>query len=312
MSRTSIKRNILTIVLYICCSLFMNGFYKILVSFIANQFSDPIVMITMLINYIIPVFCFLFYFYNYYIKKINKVINIIYSAIVIFLSSVTLVLIITNFKVYASNNALGVYGAIPSIIVTFPYDGIIVNIILITIQIFNLLAVIKPNNKLAYLKENFIAEKKLKLNLFEYIPICILALLAMLTVGDFISGFNAIENALYNPKYLYLLLWLLIIPTMNLFSYVFKIENKINSKLYKIIYLLILITINILFGLLVLFFKIIDPSFIVLIGKPLFPIAFAISFPIEITTILVIQLIGVIINTAKVIFFANKRHYKIR
>ena len=117
------KRSVLlTIILYICASLFMNGFYKSLSGFVANKFNDPFVMLTMIISYILPVFCFLVFFYNYYIKRLPKVVTLVYSTLVVGVALFSLGAIGKNFTLFASNNKLGVYGSIPSIIVKFPYD----------------------------------------------------------------------------------------------------------------------------------------------------------------------------------------------
>ena len=311
MNKKTVKKNIISIALFICCSLFMNGFYKCLLGFVANKFSDPIIMITMLLAYLLPVFCFLVYFYNYYVKKISKIVNIIYSVIVIVISFIILVLIMINLRVYVSNNSLGVYDSIPSIIVAFPYDGIIVCITLILAQAYNLSVIIKPNHRFSSLKENHYSLGFVKLNSVEYIFMSILAILSLFTVGDFICGLNAIRNALYNPKYIYLLLWLLIIPTMNLVSFVFKFEDIIKLKLYKTIYLSSLMIVNIIFGLLLVIFEIIDPSFVVAVGKPLFPIAFSISFPVEVAVLIGIGILSVIIDMVKMILLLVKKQQEL-
>ena len=279
----------------------MNAFYKVLSGFIANNFNDPLIMITMLIAYIVPVTCFLFYFYNYYVRRLNKIVSIVYSIIVIILSTITLVLISINIDTYISNNSLGVYQSIPSIIVCFPYDGIIISCLLIFVQLFNLYTVIKPTHKISYLKEKHYNLNSIKLSTLEYIFISVLAIIALFTVGDFVCSFNAIENVLYDGKYIFLILWVLIIPTMNLLSYVLKLEKKAHGKKRKIIYLTSLIFINILFAVLLLVFELTTPNFIVMVGKPLFPIAFSISFPVEMLVLLAIQIISIVINVVKII-----------
>lgn len=309
MNKVLVKKNLVTIVLFIISSLFMNGFYKSLSGFIANNFEYPLLMVTMLITYITPVFCFLFYFYNYYIKPLKKVVSLIYSVCVIILSIISLVLIFINFETYVNNNKLGVYGSIPSIIVQFPYDGIIVSVVLIITQIYNVLCVVRAKNKYAYLKENHYNLGYFKINLIEYLLMSVLAILALFTVGDFVCGLNSISNALYDAKYIFLLLWVLIIPTLNLLSFVFKVERKDITKKNKIIYLSSLILINIIFAVLLLVFEHFDPSFVVAIGKPLFPITFSISFPVELIILLVIQLISVIIDGIKLInYLVNNKH----
>ena len=67
-----IIKKIVTLLMFICTSLFMYGFYKSLSGFIANGFSDGIRMVAMILSYILPVICFLFFFYNYYVKKIKN------------------------------------------------------------------------------------------------------------------------------------------------------------------------------------------------------------------------------------------------
>lgn len=307
MSKKNVIKNLVTLLLFFCNALFMNAFYKSLSGFIANNFNDPVMMITMLVSYIVPVVCFLFYFYNYYVRKINNKVNIVYSIVVILLAILTLVLISINFEVYAANNSLGVYQSIPSIIVMYPYDSIIVSILLILVQIYNLFVVFKPNHKLSTYKERNYNLNLVKLNVLEYSLISVLAILALFTVGDFVCGFNAIKNTLYDSKYIFLMLWVLIIPTGNMLCFVFKFENKFNNNLQRNIYLSSLIFINVLFGILLWIFEVIDPSFIVNVGKPLFPIAFSISFPVEMLVLLGIQLVSILINGGKMIFISKKK-----
>lgn len=301
-------RNLLTIFLFLCASLFMYNFYKCLSGFVANKFEEPLKMFTMIINYIIPVFAFLFFFYEYYIKKINKTVSLIYSITLICGSLFSLYGIIKYFKVFASNNELGVYGSLLGILIKFPFDGIVINILLIAVQIFNLITTFKPNHKYSYLKEQLYNHGYFKINLIEYLFYSILAILTFFTIGDFISGLRLLPNIRYDGKIIFLLLWLLIIPLMNLISYVFKFENRINKISHKMTYLLSLIGINILFGLLFYLFESIDPNFIVSIGKPLFPITYSISFPIEIIALLLIQGISVIIGLAKIILINLKKN----
>ena len=73
--------HILTGVLFCLSCLFMYDFYKCLSGFIANQFREPLVMIPMFASYFLPVFCFLVYFYDFYVKKLPKGVKIGYSVI---------------------------------------------------------------------------------------------------------------------------------------------------------------------------------------------------------------------------------------
>ena len=306
--RINKHRIFLTILLFLCACLFMHNFYKCLSGFVANNFDDGIMMITMIVNYILPVFCFLFFFYNYYIKPINKVVTCIYSVVVICVASFALYGIFQNFDVYTSNNSLGVYGSLPSIIIKFPYDGIVINILLIAVQVFNVITLFKPKHKYSYLKEQLYNHGYFKINLIEYLFYSILAILTFFTIGDFISGLRLLPNIRYDGKIIFLLLWILIIPLVNLISYVFKFENRINKISHKMTYLLSIIGINILFGLLFYLFETLDPNFIVSIGKPLFPITYSISFPIEIIALLLIQGISIIIGISKIILIKLKKN----
>ena len=112
---------------------------------------------------------------------------------------------------------------------------------------------------------------------------------------------KAISNIFYDIKYIYLLL-LAVLPLMNLLCLLLKPESK-NIKS-----LIIPLAINIIFGLLMLIFELIDPSFMVNIGKPLFPITFSISIPIECFVLLLIMGISSLIYLAKIIYYTLKRH----
>ena len=59
-------------------------------------------------------------------------------------------------------------------------------------------------------------------------------------------------------------------------------------------------------------FEVNYPNFIVSIGKPLFPITYSISFPVEIIAILAIQAISVLINLLKITLIAIKNPQQIK
>lgn len=307
MNKTTIKKTVITVLLFLISSMFMHAFYKSLSGFIANNFNDGSLMVTMLITFILPVICFLFYFYNYYVKIINKTVSIIYSCLVIILSVVSLVLIFSNINIYVSNNRLGVYDSIWTIILKFPFDGIISSLVLLLVQIYNLLVVFKPNHKLSYLKEEHYSLGYFNINLIEYFVLCILAILSLFTVGNFICGLNSLANIKYDPKYLFLLLWVLIIPTINLLSFVYKLGNRDLTRKNKIIYLSTLILINVLFGVILLIFEGVHPNFVVGVGKPLFPITFSISFPVEIIILLAIQGVSIIVDSVKFVLVCFRK-----
>ena len=297
--------DILTLILFILSSLFMYNFYKALSGFIANGFRDFLVMFPIIISYLLLVISFLTYFYDRYINNINKISRIIFSSLMSILSIINLVLIFNNINIYISNNKLGGYDTLLGLI-KFPYDSIICLIVVLIFQIIHLVNIIKPIDKFNELKVLFNEENSVKLNIIEYVLICIYAILVFVFIGSFINGLKALSNILYDVKYIYLLLWVLI-PLINLIYLVFKFENKDFSKKNKVILLTSNIGINILFGLLLLVFELIYPSFIVQIGKPIFTIAFSVSLPIEMLVLLILQLISIIICSIKLIITLKKK-----
>ena len=133
---------------------------------------------------------------------------------------------------------------------------------------------------------------------------CVIALLSFFFVGDFASGLLMLENVIYDPKYIFVLLWLVLIPMGNLFCYTFKFETRIHNKSNKLLYLGLLLLANIIiFGLEVLF-EAIHPNYIVDVAKALFPITFSASIPVEMMMIYAIQAIAVFIIIIKVIYYS--------
>ena len=296
--------HIITIISLFLSCLFMYNFYKCLSGFIANGFRYGIMMPTMFITYFTPVLAFLVYFYNYYVKELNKVTKWIYSVIIIALSIFNLVGTIINFDIYLYNNIHGVYQSIPSFILAFPFDGIVIDLFLIFVQIVNILHLLNKSNFLLNIKSNFNHQGDVIIHKFTYLIILVFAIFTFVFVGDFFCAFQAIENALYDPKYIFLMLWLFIIPLGNLLLVVLKPELRQISKKQKYVYLSLGLGLNLLFGGLLLLFETIYPSFMVDISKPLFPIAYSISIPIEVYIVIAIQIICSLIYIKRVIQLA--------
>lgn len=306
-----ILTNIFTSILLLFACFFMYDFYKCLSGFIANGFREPTVMLPMVLPYLLPVICFFFYFYDFYVKSVHRVGKIIYSALVIIYSIVCLIFIFMNIKLYASNNALGGYDALPSIIVHFPYDMIIILISLILLQGFNLFTVFKPNATPSVFKSELASYGFFKLHIAEYLPLCVLGIVVFVFTGASITAtFTALSNAFYDFRYIFLLLWVFICPMMNLLCFIFKPENLPISRLKRALILGGGIATNLLFGALLLVFELTYPDFIVHIGKPLFLIAFSVSLPIEMGVILGIQALGTVAMIIKFIFTLTKNTYR--
>lgn len=296
-----------TIVFTVLCCLFMFNFYKCLSGFVANQFREPLVMIALISTYLLPVICFLYYFYDFYVGNTNRVANIIFSSVALIWASFNLALIFNNISVFASNNKLGVYDTLFGIGIKFPYDGIAIGVFLCAMQILNIVLACVPSCKLALGKESFKQYGIFNLKIYEFLPLCLFSILGFAFAGDAVNALTAIENALYDPKYIYLILWTLFVPFGNLLALVIKPETRIKCKKGKIIVLSSLIAINVLFVLLLWIFEATSPGFMIHIGKPLFPITFSVSMPIEMITFLSLGLLSTIIYTAKLVYYSVKK-----
>ncbi len=304
----NILLNIFTGVALLFACFFMYDFYKCLSGFIANGFREPNIMLPMVLSYLLPVICFLFYFYDFYIKSIHRVAKIVYSSLVILYGAVNLGFIFASIELYASNNRFGAYDALPSIIVHFPYDIIIIHLALIALQIFNIVLAAKPSLNVSAFKDELKMQGFFKLRIWEYLPLCVLAIVVFVFTGAGATAvFTAFSNAFYDFRYIFLLLWVLIIPMMNLLFLVFKPEKINMPKWAKITALGSGIGVNIIFGVLLLIFELTYPDFMVHIGKPLFLIAFSVSLPIEMGVIIGIMALGVVAMTIKLILTAIKR-----
>ena len=291
----------------------MYDFYKCLSGFIANGFREPTVMLPMVLAYFLPVFCFLFYFYDFYVKNIHKVIRIAYSVFVILYAVANLIFIFKNFELYSSNHLFGAYDALPSIVIHFPYDVILIHAGLIILQIINIITAFLPGCFYSLVRENMKNCGTLKLCVAEYVFFSVLAIVVFVFMGSSIYAiFSSYKNAFYDFRYVFLILWVLIIPLMNLLYLVFKPEKRISKTCEKIAALGIGIGINVIFTSLLLIFEITYPDFMVHIGKPLFLIAFSVSLPIEMGVILGITLLGTLAMAVKLllVLIQKKKAYK--
>ena len=134
----------------------------------------------------------------------------------------------------------------------------------------------------------------------------ILSIFAFVFTGDGICAFNAIENTLYDPRLIYLILWVLLIPIANLVFLCVKFEERSISKIKKIVLLSSMIFANLLFSILFLIFELTTPGFIIHVGKPLFLIAFSVSLPIEMIGLVLIMVISIIVLTIRLIKLIKK------
>ena len=273
---------------------------------VANNFEEIDRHIVIILVNFLPFICFLVYFYNYYVKRISKVSNIIYSILVIVVSGFNLYGIFKHFSVFVSNSELGVYSSFPSLLFGFPYDGIVISLGLIIAQVYNLIIVFKKDFKYAFIKEEMYSLGYFKFHIIEYVLISVVGAYALFCIGNVVGAFAAFENVLYDFKYIYLLL-LFLISGADLLTYVFRVEDHFIDKKGKIIYFVSHICVNVLFILLFVIFEAIHPNFMVGVGKPLLPITYSISFPIETILIATVQGIFIVINLIKILILVIKK-----
>lgn len=292
----------LNIVLIICCSYLMYNGYKCLSGFIANDAKDGLRMLVMVTSYFLFPLSYMYFFYASYVNKPRKLFRLIAALIISIATIFNLIFISMNISSFLSNSSLGVYNALKSIVFIFPYDMIITNIVLLLLQIFNIITLFYPLNKFDELKNYFVSYGYFSFKIYEYLLLCILSIVCFVFIGDFFMSFNAIENVIYDPKYIYLMLYVLLVPVSALILFYTKIDTKLlKTKKNKIIYLSSIVGINILLTALLFIFEAIYPDFIIRIGKPLFVITFSVSLPIEIIMLLAISATTIIVSIIKFI-----------
>lgn len=280
-------------------------FYKCLSGAIANGFRNASFILPMTFSFLLPVFCFLFYFYDFYVRPASPVARVAFSSFAVAYALVDLVLIFMNIKAYASNHALGVYDSLPSIGLHFPYDIIVVFFAIIALNIFAAITAFRPSSRVAVIVNSVKQRGNLKLHIWEYLLICVLAIIAFVFAGSAIYGtFSSFENAFYDPRYLFMLVWIFVIPMGNLALLVLKPERLNVRKSTKITVLSCAVAVNLAFGLLVWVFEMTRPDFLIHIGKPLFMIAFSVSLPIEPLIILGVMAFSTLIFVIRIVLTA--------
>ena len=299
-SNITLFTRIITCVFLLFSCFYMYDFYKCLSGFIANGFREPLVMLPMILAFFLPVFCFLFFFYDFYVRAIIRPVKIAYSAFVILYAIADLTLIFLQMDLYMSNNALGVYDALPSIFVHFPYDMVAVLFGLIAFQVLNIAVFYRESTRAGRFIKEIKEQGFTSVNQFEYAALCLMAIIVFVFTGAAIyASFSAIENALYDFRYVYLLIWVMIIPMANLLIITLKPEKMNFKKSTKLACLGTGILSNLVFGVLFLIFELTSPDFLIHIGKPVFLITFSVSMPIEPCIIFAFMAIGTIIMAVR-------------
>ena len=210
------------------------------------------------------------------------------------------------FGLYASNNALGVYDTLPSFALRFPYDMIVLHVILLSLQALNLVIIFKKGTRAEKILDSLRSRGAAKISIVEYILLSVMAIPSfVLFASGLTATFTSLGNAVYDLKFLYLLLLVGIIPMGNLVFLAIKPEKLMKTKAKKLLTLGIALAVNLIFGALFFIFEAVHPDYIVHLGKPFFLIAFSVSMPIEPLIILLIMAISVV--TLAVRFVMNLR-----
>ena len=296
--RKTLLGRALSVLLLLFACFYMYDFYKCLSGFIANGFREPQVMLPMILAFLLPALCFLFFFYDFYVRAIPAAVKTAYSVAVSLYAIVDLVLIFMQLGLYASNNALGVYDALPSIVLHFPYDMIVVLLALLALQIFHLGWGKRFGAHLDALKQR----GTLSIGAPAYIALCLPGIFALVFAAAALTAtFTAFANAFYDFRYIFLLLWVLLMPMGNIALLVLRPEKMEIGKRTKQIVLGTGIGANLLFALLFLLLELTYPDFLVHIGKPLFLIAFSVSLPIEPVIIFFTMALGTLLMTLRLV-----------
>ncbi len=283
-------------------------FYKCLSGAIANGFRNALLILPMTLAFLLPVLCFMFYFYDFYVCATAPAARVIFSSFAVIYAIADLVFIFANMDIYSANHTLGVYDALPSIGLRFPYDMIVVLISIIVLNVFAAVAGFKRESRIVTLVNGIKKRQALRLRILEYLALCVLAIVVFVFAGSALyAAFSAYENAFYDFRYVFLILWVLIIPMGNLVLLTVKPEKMNIKKSAKVAWLSGGIAANVVFGLLFWILELTYPDFLVHIGKPLFTIAFSVSLPIEPAIILGIMALSVLVLTARLFLLLLRR-----
>lgn len=268
------------ILLFVC--FYTYDFYKCLSGFIANEFHEPLVMLPMMLAFLLPLIFFFVGFYDCFVRAIHPVVKAVCAVLAALAAIAELVLIFFNISLYASNHALGVYDSLPGIGLHFPYDMIVILLALLAWQILLLAAADRKGTRMGAFWQSCKQRGTLRIRVWEYVPLCLLAFFACMFTGSAISAAcTAFANAFYDARYVFVLLWFMLIPMANLVVLTLKPERMQMPKRKKLAVLGSLLAANVIFGLLFWILEFTRPDFMVYVGKPMLPLTFLSSLPIE-------------------------------
>ena len=309
MKTIDVKRasfRILTGLFLLLSCFFMYDGYKCLAAGIVTSFHELLVVLPMVLSYLLPVVCFCFFFYDAFVKELPKMVKTVYSATVACLSAGLLVLVSLEMERHVSNHALGAYDSLPGLGFGFPYDVLVVLSALLLWQVFSLALGNREGTQAKAVLDSLKERGTVSLGVLPYIGLSFFALVACFFVGASITAaFTAFEYVMQDGRFLFLLLWLLAVPMANLVLLVARPEERALSRRGKLWLLGGGIGINVLFAALFVLFELTAPNFLVHVGKPLCPLAFAASLPIEPALAFLLMTVGTVILTLRLVRVAR-------
>ena len=299
----------ITGVVLLCACLYAYDWYKCLAGFIANEFHEPLVMLPMLFAFLLPVICFFVFFYDCYVRAIRPAVKAALSVLIALYALADLVLILRNIGLYASNHALGVYDALPGVVLHFPYDMLVLLTGIFAWQIILLAAGNRKGTRLGACLNELKLRGTLRIRAWEYALLCVVALFALMFTGSAAcAAFTSFANAFYDGRYVFLLLWFLLIPLANVTVLVLRPGKMPLSKCKKLTVLCALVAANLLFGLLFWLLELTHPDFLVHVGKPMLPITFLASLPIEPWIVFAIMALGTLVSAVRLLLVCANRY----
>lgn len=271
--------------------LYFYDFVKVLFSFIVSKYQNPMAILPMCAIYLLPMIYFLHHIKISYIKPSSLPGGIVFNVITILLTIFGIVGLGMYFNTFTANSNMGVYSTLYNIGFSFPYDGIVIVIICLLLNIYDLYFLIRKNSKFIYIRTSFQSYGFYNYKVIDYVLITILLLFASFYLADFFNSFDAIENAGYDGTFVYLML-LMLVPMINLVYFIIHPEKRELSKTTKIGLLIFYIVLNLSFFIALIIIEKVDPNFTVYIGKPFFPIDYAANIPVGPYSLILIMLVS--------------------
>ncbi|MEG0529079.1 MAG: hypothetical protein RR578_01915 [Bacilli bacterium] len=265
------RLDFLTLFVFVAASFSFRQFTFMLINQVVQGFQYIYQMTPYLLAYLVPGIYGICYIIHTYFKRLSKPCFIACEILITLLLVVSLVIFSLNFDTYMASfihHPVNLF---------FPFDVLAIIIVGFTINISLMLKVffdkgnkIDQESQMFELLESF---PRIKLNVFQIIGFSLYFFITCFFTTNFFYGLTAGKNIFIDGYGYLLILFFNLIPVVNLVAYFFN-EKKNNFWLKGSIAL-----VNLVFILSFLIYELINPDFIVHIGKVFFPLDFAASIP---------------------------------